>query len=132
MSRKLPALTADTCHFWQGGAEGQLLIHFCPDCQRYFHPPSPVCPSCCSNRVGPKAVSGHGQIVSYTINYQQWNPTLDIPYVVAIVELDEQPGLRLLSNIVNCPTEQVSIGLQVRVCFERYEDIWLPLFEVQT
>lgn len=132
MSRKLPALTTDTCHFWQGGASDQLLIHFCKVCDRYFHPPAPVCPCCCSNDVEPRPTSGLGNIVSFTINYQQWNPTLEVPYVVAIIELDDQPGLRLLSNIINYPPEEVSIDLPVRVCFEKHEDIWLPLFEVRT
>ena len=51
------------------------------------------------------------------------------PYVIAIVELDEQPGLRLTTNIVNCPVEAVHIGMRVRVLFDHREDVWLPLFE---
>jgi uncharacterized OB-fold protein len=43
--------------------------------------------------------------------------------------MDEQPGLRLTTNIVNCAIEEVRIGMRVRVLFEPYEDVWLPLFE---
>jgi len=50
--------------------------------------------------------------------------------VVAIVELDEQPGLRLTTNIVHCAPDDVKIGMRVRVLFEDLgEDVYLPLFE---
>lgn len=129
MPRKLPALTADTAAFWQGGADGVLHIHHCAACARWFHPPTPICPRCASFDVAPRAVSGRGTVASYTVNHQPWTPELTVPYVVAIVELDEQPGLRLLSNVVGCATDQVAIGMPVQVRFESIEDVWLPLFE---
>ena len=48
---------------------------------------------------------------------------------VAIVEIDEQPGLRLMTNVVNCPAEEVRIGMPVRVTFEQHGDVFVPLFE---
>lgn len=129
MSRKLPALNADTAAFWQGGRDGQLLIHYCSPCARYFHPPAPVCPHCSSFEVAPRAVSGRGTVLSYTINHQQWLPGLEVPYVVAIVALEEQPGLQLVSNVVGCPPDQVAIDMPLRVTFLQQEDVWLPLFE---
>lgn len=129
MSRKLPALNADTTAFWQGGRDGRLLIHHCAPCARYFHPPAPVCPHCASFDVAPKAVSGNAKVLSHTINHQQWLPGLEVPYVVAIVALDDQPGLQLVSNVVGCPAEEVYIDMPLRVTFLRQEDVWLPLFE---
>lgn len=129
MPRKLPALTIDNRAFWQGGKQGQLLIHHCEACARFFHPPSPICPRCASFEVGPRAVSGKGLVASFTLNYQQWTPELQVPFVVAIVELVEQPGLRFLSNIVGSDALAVSIGMPVKVTFEQHEDVWLPLFE---
>jgi uncharacterized OB-fold protein len=129
MPRKLPALTADNRAFWQGGEHGQLLIHHCEACARFFHPPSPICPRCASFEVGPRAVSGKGSVASFTVNYQQWTPGLEVPFVVAIIELIEQPGLRFLSNVVGCDPLSVSIGTRVKVSFEHLEDVWLPLFE---
>lgn len=129
MPRKLPALTPDTAPFWQGGAEGVLRMHHCDDCVRWFHPPAPVCPRCGGFAVAPRAVSGRGTVASFTVNHQAWTPELKAPYVVAVVELDEQPGLRFVSNVVGCPTDEVRIGLPVRVTFERHEDVWIPLFE---
>jgi uncharacterized OB-fold protein len=49
--------------------------------------------------------------------------------VIAIVEIDEQPSLRLMTNIVNCPPESVHIGMPVQVVFEAHEDVHIPLFE---
>ena len=65
---------------------------------------------------------------SWTVNHQPWDgdPT---PYVVALVELPEQPGLRLTTNIVGCAPEAVHIGLPVRVVFEHRDPVWFPLFE---
>ncbi|VVM41595.1 hypothetical protein PS645_00274 [Pseudomonas fluorescens] len=129
MPRKLPALNADNRAFWQGGQHGELLIHRCSGCSRYFHPPGPLCPHCASFDVAAQAVSGKGKVLSYTVNYQPWAPELEVPYVVAIIELVEQPGLQFVSNVVGVPVTQVHIDMPVRVSFLNVEDVWLPLFE---
>jgi len=129
MPRKLPQITSDSSAFWQGGESGRLMIHRCSTCRRFFHPPAPICPFCGSLDVAPQATSGRGRIASYTINHQAWKPELATPYVVAIVELDDQPGLRLLSNVVELVPDQVRIGMPVHVTFEQHEDVWLPLFK---
>ena len=126
--RLLPAVTPDTEHFWRGGARGELVILRCASCATYIHPPAPVCPSCLSREQKPETVSGRGEVVTFTVNHQQWNPTVAVPYVIALVELDEQPGLRLATNIVGCPPEEVRIGMRVRVTFLERDDVWLPLF----
>jgi len=128
MQRKLPLLTPENRAFWQGGADGQLLIHRCRACNRWFHPPAPVCPTCNSLDVGPESVSGRGTVVSFTINHQAWTPDLSEPYVIAIVELDEQPALRFLTNIVDSPVNEIAIGMRVSVTFLQCEDVWLPQF----
>ncbi|VFT05459.1 Predicted nucleic-acid-binding protein containing a Zn-ribbon [Pseudomonas aeruginosa] len=68
-------------------------------------------------------------MLSYTLNYQPWNSELEVPYVIAIIELAEQEGLRFLSNVVDLDPLQVHIGMPVRVRFLNVEDVWLPLFE---
>ena len=128
MARKLPALTPDTAPFWQGGAQGVLRIHHCSACIRWFHPPGPICPRCGSFEVAPRAASGRGKVLSFTVNHQAWTAELKAPYVVAIVELAEQAGLRLVSNIIGCEVDRVAIDMPVQVQFEPHEDVWLPLF----
>lgn len=125
----LPELTEDNRPFWTGGAQGRLQFPHCAACDLYLHPPGPVCPRCLQGSLAIRAVSGRGSIATFSINHQPWLPSLEVPYCVAIVELEEQPGLRLTTNIVNCPLQSIHIGMPVRVLFQQVEDVWLPLFE---
>ena len=127
--RVLPRITPWNEHFWRGGAEGKLVFLRCRDCGIWIHPPSPVCPECHGKDLAPEAVSGRATVLTYTLNHQPWVPSPDHPYAIAIVEIEEQPGLRLMTNIVGCPAEQVRIGMPVRVVFEQHEDVHVPLFE---
>jgi uncharacterized OB-fold protein len=76
-------------------------------------------------------VSGRAEVHTYSINYQPWMPGLEPPFVLAIVALPEQEGLRLTTNIVHCPVDDVTIGMPVQVVFEPHEEeeVWIPLFE---
>jgi uncharacterized OB-fold protein len=127
--RVLPRLTEQNRHFWQGGADGELRFLRCGACGTYVHPPSPLCPECLGRQLAPAAVSGRATVLTYTLNHQPWVPAPDHPYCVAIVEIEEQRGLRLMTNVVNCPPESVRIGMPVRVVFEQHEDVHIPLFE---
>jgi uncharacterized OB-fold protein len=123
----LPVVTERNAFFWHAGAEGALQILRCQSCGYYLHPPYPFCPECHSRSVGPEPVSGRGVVHTFTVNIQQWTPGAGT-YVVALVELVEQRGLRLTSNIVGCRIDAVHIGMPVKVVFFPRDDIWLPLF----
>lgn len=127
--RSLPLVTPEDAYFWRGGEDGALRVLRCAACGHYIHPPAPICPRCRSRDVAAATLSGRGAVASFTVNHQPWRPGLIVPYVIAIVELVEQAGLRLTTNIVNCNVGAVRIGLPVRVVFEQVEDVWLPLFE---
>jgi uncharacterized OB-fold protein len=127
--RPLPRLNADNCAFWTGGAQGELRLMRCQDCATFIHPPRPVCRKCLSENVVPEAVAGTGIVDTFTINYQKWHPSLDVPYVIARVAIDGAPGVFLTTNIVNCPVDEVEIGDRVRVKFEQQGEVYLPLFE---
>ena len=124
----LPQITDENGAFWTGGRDGELLIIRCTSCGYWIHPPTPRCPHCLSDAVEPQAVSGRGTVYSYTINRQAWVPGLEVPFVIAMVELDEQPGLRLMTNIVDCPTEEVEIGMPVEVAFVERGEAFIPVF----
>ncbi len=128
LSRPLPQVTPANEHFWTSGRRGALELLRCTACGYWIHPPGPVCPRCLG-APRPQPVSGRGVVHTFTINHQQWQPGLPVPFVVAIVELAEQSGLRLTTNIVGCPPKQVRIGLPVQVLFEQVEDVFLPLFK---
>jgi len=129
MKAPLPVLTAETKAFWQGGENGELRIMRCQSCGHHTHPPMPICPVCRSREMRAEPVSGRAVLASFTINHQAWVAGLEVPFVIGLVELVEQPGLRLTTNIVNTPPESVHIGMALRVLFSKAEDIWLPLFE---
>jgi uncharacterized OB-fold protein len=128
--RLLPQVTPENEHFWRGGADGELRFLRCGSCRYYVHPPAPLCPECLSRDLSAEAVSGRAVVHTFTVNYQAWIPGFDPPYLVAIVELEEQEGLRLTTNLVKCEPEDVSIGMRVKTLFEDVgDDVYLPLFE---
>lgn len=128
--RLLPAVDPENEHYWKGGASGELRFLCCRACRHYVHPPSPVCPECLSNDLAPEAVSGRASVHTFTVNHQPWIPGFAPPYVVAIVEIEEQPSLRLTTNLVNCEIADVEIGMPVQACFEDIgEGVFLPVFE---
>ena len=127
--RILPQPTLASAEFWSSGADGCLRIVRCADCQAYTHPPLPACRACGGRNMAFAPVSGNATVVAFTVNWQQWLPELPPPYVVAIVALDEDEGVRLTTNIVGCEPDGVFIGMRVRVTFLKAEEVYLPLFE---
>ena len=129
VKRPVPRLTEENRFFWTSGADGRLRFMRCNDCETFIHPPYPVCRHCLSENVTPRVVPGTGEIHSFTVNYQKWNPELEVPFVIARVAIDDAPGVLLTTNIVGSPAESVDIGDRVRVTFEQQGDIYYPLFE---
>ena len=131
--RVLPQVDDRNRGFWTGGEHGELRITRCSDCEMWIHPPVPLCPSCHSKRVAPQATSGRARVHTFTINHQPWMPGPELPFVVAIVELLEDPRVRLTTNLVGVAPEDVQIDMPVRAVFEHHTDergdVWLPLFE---
>jgi uncharacterized OB-fold protein len=127
--RPLPLPDPDTAFFWEATAQQKLKILRCQDCKTYIHYPKPSCWNCAGSNLIPEEVSGRGTVYSYTVT-QQPVPGYEPPFAVVIVELDEQRGLRMVSNIVDVPPEDVRIGMPVQVTFQQVaDDVWLPLFE---
>lgn len=127
--RILPRVTPENEHFWHGGAEGELRFLRCEACRTWIHPPAPLCPECESFDLSPEAVSGRAELVTYTENHHPWLPGFPPPYLVAIVEVPEQSGLRLTTNLIQCDVDSVRIGMPLRVVFEEADEgIFLPLF----
>lgn len=126
-ARKLPLLEPETAFFWTSGADGVLRIQQCGDCSKWQHPPFPRCTSCGSENVSPQPVSGRGRVASYTINREAWIPGLEVPFLFAVVELEEQSELYVFTNLL-MPVDAVKRHMPVKVTFEQHEDVWLPMF----
>ena len=129
-TRVAPLLTERNEFFWKAGGRGELRFLRCRSCRTWIHPPAPVCRTCLSRDLVDEAVSGKATVLAYTVNHQQWSPAASPdPYVIAIVAIAEQETVRLTTNIVQCDTGQVHIGMAVRVVFEQHGEIFVPVFE---
>lgn len=126
--RILPVLDRDSEAYWTWGREGRLAIHRCQECAYYIHPPVPFCPKCESRDVAPEAVSGRGNVVTFTVNHKQWVAGLPERYVLALVAIEEQDDVHIPCNIVGCDAQDVTFDMPVEVLFEPQEDLWIPLF----
>ena len=128
-ARPLPPLNEMNRYFWCGGSDGILRILRCNACGNFIHPYAARCDRCRSPDLAPHPVSGRGKVVGFTVNMQPWYPDVPTPYVIALVELEEQSNIRLVTNLPTCPIEAVRIGLAVKVYFEQHGEIAIPLFE---
>lgn len=126
--RPLPLLTDTNRFFWTAGADDALRFLRCDACRAWAHPPQPACRACGGTELTPQAVSGRATVVGWTVNHQPWHPAFPPPYVIAVVAIDEDPDVRLTTNLVEVDPDAVSIGLEVEVVFQPEDDVWLPLF----
>ena len=114
----LPHPSPESIPFWEGASAGKLMLPRCNACGRFWFPPSQRCRHCLSADFAWRESAGQGRIYSFVVFHRVYHPAFenDVPYVVAIVELDEGP--RLLSNIVGASWEQVRCDMRVQVVFE--------------
>lgn len=129
-------ITHDSKHLFRGWLDEQLLINRCDDCSIFHHPPKPICPECWSSNLTPTQVSGRG-VIHLAMFLRQGAPAPDVDYLkgphpVVTVDLEEQEGLRFSSTVVDCPLEDVKIGLAVELTWiERYGSPF-PVFRPRT
>jgi acetyl-CoA acetyltransferase len=97
-----------------------------------LHPSQVICPTCLGSDLVWTAVDGRAVVVGCTVNELVRLPGYLPPYSIAIVELAAAPGVRLTTNVVNCPPADVHVGMQVTVVFQQQDDVWFPLFEPNT
>lgn len=130
LKKPVPVPDGDSRTFWEGCNEGKLLIQKCLDCKTHIFYPRAVCPHCMSDDIKWVESSGKGKVYSYTIARRAAHPSFkeDVPYVVALIELDE--GVRILSNIINCNVEDVKCEMPVKVVFQNQEGMNLPKFQL--
>jgi len=125
--RPRPAMSDDTRFFWEGAARRELLIQRCASCGSLRHPPGPMCPKCRSTEWDTVRATGRGEVFSFVVHHHPPVPGFQIPYVVALVELEE--GTRLVANVVDVDPAAVTIGMPVEVTFlDVGEDLTVPAF----
>ena len=109
-----PISTTLTQPWWAAAEQGTLLLQRCRACGKYQHYLRSLCTGCWSDALDWATAAGGGAIWTYTVAHVPGHPawTPEVPYVIALVELDEGP--RLLTNILADPQE-VSVGQRVRL-----------------
>lgn len=127
--KPLPVVNDLNRPHWAAARERKFLIQRCQDCGKLWFPPQPNCSHCLGTAIEWMPVSGRGTVFSFVVYHQAWLPGYreELPYNVAIVELDE--GVRLINNIVGIPNDEIRIGMPVEVTFEDVTpDVTIPRF----
>jgi uncharacterized protein len=121
---------SDSRPYWEGLAQGELRIQRCKNCAKAVFYPRAICPHCYSDQLEWIVASGRGTIYTYTVAHQAFGPfAADVPYVVALVELEE--GVRMISRVIDAPRERVTVGAPVMVTFSEIgEGLTLPYFRL--
>lgn len=116
--KPLPEPGPESKPFWESCKKHTMEVQRCKDCGFYRWPPATVCANCLSMNLEWTRVSGKGKVFTFVIFHQRYHPGFaeDIPYPVAIVELEEGP--RMVSNIVGCKNEEIKCDMPVEVVYE--------------
>ena len=125
----LPTPDAETQPYWDAARERRLLIKHCRSCGRNHFYPRPFCPLCWSGDVEWVEASGRATLYTYSIVRRNDLPPFAerVPYVAAVVDLDEGP--RLLTNVVDCDEEALAIGMALEVDFRvETDEVTVPVF----
>ena len=128
--KPVPSPTDANKPFWEGCAEGKLVLRKCGNCGKHHAPTRRAC-TCGSGELQWADASGRGKVYSFNVVHRAPDPAFkdELPYVIAIVELDE--GVRLMSNLTGAAPEAVKVGAPVRAVFETVaEGIGVPKFQL--
>jgi uncharacterized OB-fold protein len=120
--KPLPQPTPISKPFWEAARRHVLSIQCCGKCGKYVFYPRSLCPHCGGGELAWTEVSGRGEVYSFTVARR---PTMfafqdEVPYVIAIVELEEGP--RMTTNIVGCDPDSVRVGMRVEAVFDDVSD----------
>lgn len=113
-----PMADAITLPWWEAAAEHRLVVQRCTSCERTRHPPAPLCPECRSADSDWKDVPGRGELYTYTIVHRPIAAGQELPYIVAVIALEDSGGLRMISNLVDADPNALAIGMPVEVVWE--------------
>ncbi|MEE4354713.1 MAG: OB-fold domain-containing protein [Desulfatiglans sp.] len=131
----LPVPTIDTKGFWDAAKRHELVIQRCLNCGTFRHTPIACCHVCQSFEYEWHRVSGKGIVYSYIICNHPVHPVLEsrVPYNVVAVELPDAGNVRVSGNLLDCPEQEIYIGMPVEVTWEDIDDeVTLPQWKKAT
>ncbi|MGD9986576.1 Zn-ribbon domain-containing OB-fold protein [Pseudonocardia sp.] len=127
--RPVPHPSPLTQPFWDACRDGRLLVQRCDKCGAHVFTPQEFCRECHADALTWVESAGVGHVVTFTVIWRPQTPAFEVPYVVAVVRLEE--GYEMVTNIVGAPPDAVVIGAPVRVRFTPVTDtVTLPCFEL--
>ena len=107
--------------FWDACNEGRLVVQNCTSCDKMQHPPAQNCQFCKSgSNMEWREVSGRGTIYSYAVMFDcpVIELAVDQPFNIAVVQLEEDPGINMLSHLPGTPVDEIPVGAKAQVEFE--------------
>lgn len=126
----LPQPTPETKPYWDAAREGRLVLPWCRDCGRAHFYPRAICPHCGGARLDWRQASGRGRLHTYVINHKPAKGFEErVPYVIAVVELEEGPRMMTNLDIADPTPEALRIDMPLEVAFRSVTDqVALPVF----
>ena len=110
-----PVVTVETQPFWNAARAGRFVVPVCTACGRVHWYPRAICPFCDSEKVEWRPASGRGTIYTFSVMRR-----VKQAYAIAHVTLAEGPTM--LTNIIDCDFDKLSIGQAVAVVYKESEN----------
>lgn len=125
-----PMANNEAVPWWEAAAEHKLLVQSCSKCSHMQLPPAPICQSCRTRETDWHQVSGRGEVYTFTTVHRAISAGQELPFVIAVISLEGANGVRMISNIVDMPPEEIEIGMAVEVVWEDMSaDLTIPRFK---
>lgn len=125
--RPRPAINRDNAFWFDAARDHRLVIQRCAACGALRHPPGPMCPRCRSLDWDTLTASGRASLYSWVIAHHPPHPAFDLPYVIALVELEE--GTRLITNTVDLAPDDLVVGMPLELRWlDADPELTLPVF----
>jgi hypothetical protein len=124
-----PPVGDESGPFWDATREGRLLVQWCTACDRCVFYPRAFCPYCpgASGAEGTlewREASGRATVHAAVVERRPQAAGAAFsggePYCIALIDLEE--GVRMMTNIVGCPPDDVHSGMPVTVRWEPLSD----------
>ncbi len=132
--RPVPVPDESSAPYWQACARHELTLPRCSQCREFTLPPGVTCPNCNSSEpaFSFEKVSGRGKVRSWTVIRQSFLSGFDVPFLLVDVQLDEQPGVRMIGRLLDGPDAPLKLGDAVSVDFEDIApDVSIPAFRLE-
>ncbi len=135
-AKPVPVPDEASAPFFAGALEGKLMLLRCRSCETFMSPTAylgvplrPRCLHCFSPDLDWAPSSGRATLYSFAVMHQLYDEAFaaELPYNIAVVETEE--GVRLTSQVVGCPNDELEIGMALQVTFEqRSDEVAIPKF----